>query len=83
MEIRQLSISYNQNCPIKKKDMSKGRLQQVEIPLKEEVNKDKEDFSDFKEEDLRIQNLEEEVVETSLEEVKDNKYFVKPLKFII
>ena len=63
--------------------MSKGRLQQVEIPLKEEVNKDKEDFSDFKEEDLRIQNLEEEVVKTSLEEVKDNKYFVKPLKFII
>jgi hypothetical protein len=36
----------------------------VDIPLEEEVNKDNEDFNYFKEEDLRIQNLEEEVVET-------------------
>jgi len=46
----------------------------VAIPLGEEVNKDKEDFSDFKEEDLGIHDLEEEVVETPPEEVKDNKH---------
>jgi len=46
----------------------------VAIPLGEEVNKDKEDFSDFKEEDLGIQDLEEEVVEIPPEEVKDNKH---------
>jgi len=31
-------------------------------------------FNDFKEEDLGIQDLEEEVVETPPEEVKDNKH---------
>jgi len=41
--------------------MSKGRLQQVDVPLKEEVHKDEEDFSNFKEEDLGIQDSEEEV----------------------
>jgi hypothetical protein len=54
--------------------MSKGRLQQMAIALGEEVNKDEEDFSDFKVEDLRIQDLEEEVVETPPEEVEDNKH---------
>jgi translation elongation factor P/translation initiation factor 5A len=54
--------------------MSKGRLQQVDIPLKEEVNKHDEDFSDFKEEDLGIQDSEEEEVETPPEEVEDNKH---------
>jgi hypothetical protein len=54
--------------------MSKGRLQQVDIPLKEEVNKHEEDFNDFKEEDLGIQDSKEEVVETPLEEVEDNKH---------
>jgi hypothetical protein len=29
-------------------------LQQVDIPLEEVANKDKEDFNDFKENDLRI-----------------------------
>jgi hypothetical protein len=28
--------------------MNKRRLQQVDIPFKEEVNKDEEDFNDFK-----------------------------------
>jgi translation elongation factor P/translation initiation factor 5A len=56
--------------------MSKGRLQQVDIPLKEEVNKQEEDFSDFKEEDLGIQDSEEEVVEIPLEEVEDNKHLL-------
>jgi hypothetical protein len=73
MEIRQLSMPYKQGC-LSKTDMSKGRLQQVAIPLGEEVNKDKEDFSDFKEEDLGIQDLEEEVVETTPKEVEDNKH---------
>jgi hypothetical protein len=54
--------------------MSKGRLQQVDIPLKEEVNKHEEDFSDFKEEDLGIQDSEEEAVETPPEEAGDNKH---------
>jgi hypothetical protein len=38
--------------------MNKKRLQQVDIPFKEEVNKDEEDFNDFKEEDLGIQDSE-------------------------
>jgi hypothetical protein len=54
--------------------MSKGRLQQVDIPLKEEVHKDEEVFSNSKEEDLRIQVLEEEVTEIPPEEVEDNKH---------
>jgi hypothetical protein len=54
--------------------MSKGRLQQVDIPLKQEVNNPEEDFRDSKEEVLGIQVLEEEVVETPPEEVKDNKH---------
>jgi hypothetical protein len=54
--------------------MSKGRLQQVDIPLKEEVHKDEEDFSNSKKEALGIQDLEKEVVETPPEEVEDNKH---------
>ena len=46
----------------------------MDIPLEEEVNKHEEDFSDFKEEDLGIQALEKEVVETPPEEVEDNKH---------
>jgi len=38
----------NQNCPLKKTYMSNERLQQVNIPLKKEVNKDENDFNDFK-----------------------------------
>ena len=68
-----MSMSYKQSC-LSKTDMSKGRLQQVDIPLEEEVNKHEEDFSDFEEEDLGIQVSEEEVVETPLEEVEDNKH---------
>jgi hypothetical protein len=45
-------MPYNQSC-LSKTDKSKERLQQVDIPLKEKVNKDEEDF---KEEDLRIQD---------------------------
>jgi hypothetical protein len=48
----------------------------VDIPLKEEVNKDKEDFNNFKEKDLEIQDSEEEVIETQLEEVEDNKHLL-------
>jgi hypothetical protein len=54
--------------------MSKGRLQQVNIPLKEEVHKDEEDFSNSKKEDLGIQVLEEEVVDIPPEEVEDNNH---------
>jgi hypothetical protein len=46
----------------------------MDIPLKEEVNKHEEDFSDFKEKDLGIQVSEEEVVETPPKEVEDNKH---------
>jgi hypothetical protein len=56
--------------------MSKGRFQQVDIPLKEEVNKDEEDFSDFKKEDLGIQDSEEEVVKTPPEEVGDSRHLL-------
>jgi hypothetical protein len=56
--------------------MSKGRLQQVDIPLEEEVNKDKNDFNDFKEEDLEIQDSEDEEVETPLEKARDNKHLL-------
>ena len=73
MEIRPLSMPYKQSC-LSRTYMSKGRIQQVDIPLKQEVNNLEEDFSDSKEEDLGIQALEEEVVETPQEEVEDNKY---------
>jgi hypothetical protein len=56
--------------------MSKGRPQQVDKLLKEEVHKDEEDFSNSKEEDLGIQVSEEEVVETPPEEVEDNKHLL-------
>ena len=46
----------------------------MDIPLKQEVNNPEEDFRDSKEEDLGIQALEEEVVETPPEEVEDNKH---------
>jgi len=46
----------------------------VDIPLKEEVHKDEEDFSNSKEEALGIEDLEKEVVETPPEEVEDNKH---------
>jgi hypothetical protein len=54
--------------------MSKGRLQQVDIPLKEEVHKDEEVFSNSKEEDLGIQVSEEEVADIPPEEAEDNKH---------
>jgi len=66
-------MPYKQSY-LSKTYISKGRLQQIDIPLKEEVNKHEEDFSDFKEEDLGIQVSEEEVVETPPEEVEDNKH---------
>jgi hypothetical protein len=52
MEIRQLSMPYNQSCLSRRGE----RFQQVDISLKEAVNKDEGDFSNFKEEDLRIQD---------------------------
>jgi hypothetical protein len=73
MEIKQLSMPYKQSY-LSKIDMRKRRLQQVVIPLGEELNKDNEDFNDFKEEDLGIQDLEEKMVETPPDEVKDNKH---------
>jgi len=45
----------------------------VDIPLKEEVNIDKKDSI---EEDLGIWVSKEEVVETPLEEVEDNKHLL-------
>jgi hypothetical protein len=45
----------------------------VDIPLKEEVNIDKKDSI---EEDLGIRVSKEEVVETPLEEVEDNKHIL-------
>ena len=45
--------------------MSNERLQQVNIPLKKEVNKDENDFNDFKEDDFGIKDSKEEMVETS------------------
>ena len=68
-----MSMPYKQSC-LSKTNMSKGRLQQEDIPLKEEVHKDEEDFSNSKEEALGIEDLEKEVVETPPEEVEDNKH---------
>ena len=68
-----MSMPYKHNC-LSMTDMSNERLQQVHIPLKQEVNNPEEDFSNSKEEDLGIQALEEEVVETPQEEVEDNKH---------
>jgi len=45
--------------------MSNERLQQVDIPLEEEVNKDENHFNDFKEDDFGIKDSKEEMVETS------------------
>ena len=47
----------------------------MDIPLKEGVNKDEEDFNNFKEEDLGIQDSDEEEVETPLE-AGDNKHLL-------
>ena len=68
-----MSMPYKQCC-LSKTNMSRGRLQQVDIPLKQEVNNPEEDFSDSKEKDLGIHALKEEVVEIPLEEVEDNKH---------
>ncbi|KAB5555974.1 hypothetical protein DKX38_006883 [Salix brachista] len=54
------------------RDMSKGGLQHMNIPLEEEINKEEEASNDSKEEDLGIQASEEEVVETPPEEDEDN-----------
>ena len=55
----------NQNCPLKRTYMSNERFQQVDIPLEEEVNKDENDFNDFKEDDFGIKDSKKEMVETS------------------
>jgi len=68
-------MPYNQ-IYLSKTNMRNGRLQELDIPLKEEVNKDEEDFNNFKEEDLGIQDLEEEEVETPPEEAGDNKHLL-------
>jgi hypothetical protein len=47
-------MSCNQNYPSKKINTSKEGLQQVDLPLEEEVNKNEEDFTDFNENDLGI-----------------------------
>jgi hypothetical protein len=73
MEIRPSSMPYKQRC-LSRTDISKGRLQQVDIPLKQEVNNPEEDFSNSKEEDLGIQVLEEEVADIPPEEVEDNNH---------
>jgi len=66
-------MPYKQRC-LSRTDISKGRLQQVDIPLKQEVNNPEEDFSNSKEEDLGIQVLEEEVADIPPEEVEDNNH---------
>jgi len=60
--------------------MSKGRLQQIDIPLEEEVNKDENDFNNFEEEDLGIQDSKEEAVKTPLEEVNNKLLLLKKKK---
>ena len=42
----------------------------MDVPLKEYVNNKKKDFSNFKEDDLVIQDSEAKVLETKLEEDK-------------
>ena len=44
----------------------------MDIPLKEGVNKDEEDFNNFKEEGLGIRDSEEEEVKTLPEKAVDN-----------
>jgi hypothetical protein len=46
----------------------------VDIPHEEEVHNNKKDFNYFKEEGFEIQDLEAEVLETTLEEDGDNKH---------
>jgi len=58
---------------LKEDKYEQGGLQQVDIPLKEKVNIDKKDSI---EDDLRIRVSKEEVVETPLEEVEDNKHLL-------
>jgi hypothetical protein len=60
--------------------MSKGRLQQIDIPLEEEVNKDENDFNNFEEEDLGIQDSKEEAVKTPLEEVNNKLLLLEKKK---
>ena len=67
-----MSMSYNQSCLSKRAE----RLQQVDIPFKEGVNKDEEDFNNFKEEGLGIRDSEEEEVETPPEEARDNHHLL-------
>jgi hypothetical protein len=47
-------MSCNKKCPSKKINTSKEGLQQVDLPLEEEVSKNEEDFTDFNENDLGI-----------------------------
>jgi len=51
---KKIEHALQSELSLKKTDMNKRRLQQVDIPFKEEINKDKEDFNDFKKEDLGI-----------------------------
>jgi hypothetical protein len=48
----------------------------MDIPHEEEVDKNKKDFNDFKEEGFEIQDLEADVLETTLEEDEDNKHLL-------
>ena len=48
----------------------------MDIPLKEGVNKDEEDFNNFKEEGLGIRDSEEEEVKTLPEKAGDNQHLL-------
>jgi hypothetical protein len=48
----------------------------MDIPHEEEVDKNKKDFNDFKEEGFEIQDLEADVLETTLEKDEDNKHLL-------
>jgi hypothetical protein len=47
-------MSCHKKWSLKEGIYEQEELQQVDIPLEEVANKDKEDFNDFKENDLRI-----------------------------
>jgi hypothetical protein len=49
----------------------------MNLPLEEEVNKDEEDFNNFKEEDLGIQDSKAKVLEIILKEDEDNQHLLQ------
>ncbi|KAL3566020.1 hypothetical protein D5086_031435 [Populus alba] len=73
---KEIKHALQSKLSLKEDIYEQGGLQQMDIPLEKKINRDEEDFSDFKEKDLRIQDPEEKVVEIPLEKDEHNKHLL-------